>query len=92
MIYIIKIDKVRNTDLVYEKTKTKEWTKILKRRKLNWTGHLLRMNKETPARQPLLEYKRKNEKGLRKTMNSMDKQCKKGSKDSKPKRSRNLSL
>ena len=53
-----KMDKVRNTDL-YFITKTEPWSRTVKRRRLNWIGHLMRLPKETPARQALAEQQRK---------------------------------
>ena len=38
---------------------TEPWSKTIKRRRLNWVGHLYRLPKETPARQALAEYQRK---------------------------------
>ena len=48
------MDKVRNTDL-YFITKTEPQSRTVKRRRLNWIGHLMRLPKETPARQALAE-------------------------------------
>ena len=52
-----KLDKVPNQEL-YKRTKCKTWSTQMKRRRLNWFGHLLRLPKETPARQALTEYNR----------------------------------
>ena len=41
--------KIRNTTL-YEKTKITRWSTTVKKRRLTWLGHLLRLNKNTPAR------------------------------------------
>ena len=55
---ISKLDKVRNTDL-YEKAKCQPWSSVIRKRRLNWLGHLLRLPPNTPARQALTEYERK---------------------------------
>jgi hypothetical protein len=49
---------ISNEDL-YEKTTAKPWSEIIKKRRLSWLGHLMRMNTETPARKALQEYLRK---------------------------------
>ena len=54
---IKKLDKVSNKEL-YERTKSKPWSKTMKQRRLNWLGHLLRLPEDTPARQALAEYHR----------------------------------
>ena len=54
---ITKLDKVTNVDL-YERTNSEPWSRTIKRRRLNWLGHLLRLPNETPARQALTEYNR----------------------------------
>ncbi len=41
---------ITNNDL-YQKTKTEPWSKTIKRRRLNWLGHVLRMDENTPALQ-----------------------------------------
>ena len=55
---ITKLDRVRNEDL-YGKTKGQPWSHTIKKRRLNWLGHLLRLPSNTPARQALSEYERK---------------------------------
>jgi hypothetical protein len=57
-IAITKLDKVTNADL-YTKTNTEPWSKTIKRRRLNWVGHLHRLPEETPARKALTEFQRK---------------------------------
>ncbi len=37
-------NKIRNEDL-YEKCGVKEWSKIIKERRLRWYGHLLRLTR-----------------------------------------------
>ncbi len=49
--------KISNKDL-YEKKMKKPWSKEIKWRRLNWTGHLLWLPAETPARQTLIESQR----------------------------------
>ncbi len=51
-------DRVRNVD-VYERTRTTPWSITIKRRRLSWFGHLLRLQPETPARQALNEFYRR---------------------------------
>ena len=46
--------KISNTNL-YSKTKVEPWSVTIKRRRLNWLGHLMRMEKDTPARLALDE-------------------------------------
>ena len=41
---------------LYRITEIEPWSITIKRRRLNWLGHLLRMNKDTPARIALTEY------------------------------------
>ena len=50
--------KRRNEEL-YEITKMKKWSVEIKRRRLSWLGHLLRLPDETPAKQSLYESLRK---------------------------------
>ena len=48
-------DIITNVDL-YKQTETKEWTKTIRKRRLTWFGHVLRMDKDTPARLALEEF------------------------------------
>ena len=52
----IKWPKVISNNRLYEKTNHKPWSETVKRGSLRWLGHLLRMDKETPARRALDEY------------------------------------
>ena len=45
------ISKVR----LYEKTEATEWSVIIRKRRLDWIGHLMRLNKKTPVRLALYE-------------------------------------
>ena len=47
--------KITNTE-IYKRTKSIEWSKVVKRRRLSWLGHLLRLPVDTPARKALQEY------------------------------------
>ena len=47
-------DKVTNEEL-YERANTNKWSKDIKKRRLKWLGHLLRLPEDTPARQALQE-------------------------------------
>ena len=49
---------ISNVDL-YERTKETQWSKKLKTRRLSWTGHLLRLDENTPAHKALNEAKNK---------------------------------
>ncbi|XP_072047017.1 uncharacterized protein [Amphiura filiformis] len=49
--------KISNQDL-YEKTKETKWSNNIKKRRLLWIGHLLRLPDDTPAKQALQEYER----------------------------------
>ncbi|XP_038062383.1 fibroblast growth factor receptor 1-like [Patiria miniata] len=51
--------KVTNKEL-YRRTNEIPWSTAITRRRLSWTGHLLRKSEETPAEQALLEAIRKN--------------------------------
>ena len=53
--------KITNENL-YEKTKVEPWSRKIKRRRLNWIGHLMRLNKQTPARIALSESLKPNKK------------------------------
>ena len=46
--------KISNVNL-YRKTKVEPWSKTIKRRRLNWLGHFMRMQTDTPARIALKE-------------------------------------
>jgi hypothetical protein len=49
--------KITNQEL-YAKTKETKWSNKIKKRRLLWLGHLLRLPDDTPAKQALLEYQR----------------------------------
>ena len=46
--------KISDNDL-YNLTNVEPWSKTIQRRRLNWLGHLLRLNENTPARRALDE-------------------------------------
>ena len=48
-------NKISNIEL-YNRTKLQEWSKIVKRKRLSWLGHLFRLPDETPAKKSLYEY------------------------------------
>jgi hypothetical protein len=50
-------DRITNNQL-YERTKVTPWSKTVKKRRLKWYGHLLRLPEETPARAALREARR----------------------------------
>ena len=49
-------DKVSN-DKFYKETNSTPWSQTVKRRRLTWYGHLLRLPEDTPARKSLKEAK-----------------------------------
>ena len=51
-------DMISNEDL-YRRCKMEPWSKIIKKRRLSWYGHLIRLSEETPAKKALEEVKRK---------------------------------
>lgn len=58
MLHIRRTDRVSNVDL-YNKAKETELSKEVKRRRLNWLGHMLRLSEDTPAKTALKEHIRK---------------------------------
>ena len=58
MLNVTKLDKITNQDL-HEKTHSEPWSRTIKRRRLNWLGHLMRLPEDTPARQALAEFDRR---------------------------------
>lgn len=54
----IKWPKKITNDKLYKITKQKPWSKEVKRRRLNWFGHLMRLPEQTPAKRALREYQR----------------------------------
>ena len=54
-------DKITNENL-HRETNTTNWSKEIKRRRLSWYGHLLRLQEGTPAKQALEETRRKTKK------------------------------
>ena len=63
--------KISNIEL-YKRTKSVEWSKLVKRKRLSWLGHLMRLPKETAARKALQEYAKPIKKKKRQTKNNMD--------------------
>ena len=61
--------KIRNSKEYYKKTGAEKWSNLVKRRRLSWLGHLLRLDEETQAKKTLAENLRKVKKkcGRRKT-------------------------
>ena len=57
---ILKIrwpDKISNEQL-YKMTNQKPWSQEVKKRRISWYGHLMRLPEETPAKRALREYQR----------------------------------
>ena len=52
-IRIVHWPKVTSNDKLYEKNKQEPWSSKVKRRALNWLGHLLRLDITAPARKYL---------------------------------------
>ena len=61
--------KIRKSKEYYKKTGAEKWSNLVKRRRLSWLGHLLRLDEETQAKKTLAENLRKVKKkcGRRKT-------------------------
>ena len=51
----IRWPKIIKSEEVYNRTKVKKWSNVVKKRRLSWVGHLLRLDKNTPARIALKE-------------------------------------
>ena len=47
--------KISNNDL-YMRTNIDKWSIVIKKKRLSWLGHLMRLDNETPAKKALLEY------------------------------------
>ena len=47
--------KVISNKILYEKTETIEWSVIIRKRRLDWLGQLMRLDKKTPVRLALYE-------------------------------------
>ena len=47
--------KVISNERLHEKTETMEWGDIIRKRRLDWLGHLMRLDKKTPVRLALYE-------------------------------------
>ena len=52
----IRWPKTISNDDMYEKVGEEKWSKTIRRRRVNWWGHLTRLDETTPARKTLLEY------------------------------------
>ena len=61
LLKIIWKDKITNEEL-YEKTNQEKWSETIKKRRLHWFGHLMRLPDETTAKQALRECERKTRK------------------------------
>ena len=51
----IKWPKVVTNEEIYRRTKVKKWSYVIKKRRLSWLVHLLRLSIDTPARKALNE-------------------------------------
>ena len=58
--------KISNEEL-YRRTKAEPWSKTIKRRRLNWLGHLMRLDDSTEARKALREALRPEKRKVGKT-------------------------
>lgn len=56
----VRWPKVMSNKKINEKTKQKPWSEMIKRKAMRWLGHLLRLNKDTPARRALNEFTTEN--------------------------------
>ena len=65
----IRWSKKISSQKLYEMTKVEPWSRTIRRRRLNWLGHLMRLPPETPARISLYEALRttKRKRGKAKT-------------------------
>ena len=65
----VKWPRIMKTVEVYEKTSAVKWSVLVKKRRLSWLGHLLRLEDDTPVKYSLVEYMRPvpKKKGRRKT-------------------------
>ena len=65
----IRWPKKISSQKLYEMTKVEPWSRMIRRRRLNWLGHLMRLPPETPARISLHEALRttKRKRGKAKT-------------------------
>ena len=56
--YILKIfyPNIVTNDVLYSRSKLKPWSEQIKKRRLKWTGHLLRLDDDTPAKRALKSY------------------------------------
>ena len=65
----IRWPKKISSQKLYEMTKVEPWSRTIRRRRLNWVGHLMRLPPETPARISLPEALRttKRKRGKAKT-------------------------
>ena len=48
--------KIITNERLYQKTKVIPWSNVVRKRRLTWVGHLLRLDERTPARQALNKY------------------------------------
>ena len=60
----VKYPRIVRNEEVYEKSGMVKWSETIKKRRLSWLGHLLRLDEETPARKAIKEYVRKSLKKL----------------------------
>ena len=51
----IKWPKTISNNKLYENSKVEKWSKTVKRRRLQWYGHFLRLPEDTPAKSALME-------------------------------------
>ena len=58
-IFNISWQDMSSNEELYRRCKMEPWNKIIKKRRLSWYGHLIRLSEETPAMKALYEVKRK---------------------------------
>ena len=65
----VRYPRTMSNEVLYEVTKVEKWSRTIKRRRLNWLGHLMRLPQNTAARLALNEHLRttKNKQGRPKT-------------------------
>ena len=49
----IKWPKVMSTNRLYELTKAEQWSKTIKRRRLTFLGHIMRLPRDTPIKESI---------------------------------------
>lgn len=51
----IRLSRIISSVDLYAKVNTEKWSKTIQRRRLNWLGHMMRLDEQTPVRLSLTE-------------------------------------